>query len=104
MEAPPRRDAAAAHDRAQRADDPALSPDPLADVCFGNVEPEEKGTVLLRDLLDPHGRRLVDEPACEFGDQLRHRFLLDAASLEEPRHRTRRLRALLEPAAHLLLV
>ena len=44
------------------------------DVVVGHVEPEDERAVVLLDLLDAHGVGLVDEPARELGDQLRHAY------------------------------
>src|SRR6185503_18429714 len=103
LETAARLDPAGADDRAEGTGEPALATDYLADVGFGHVQTKDERAVVLLDLLDTHGVGLVDEPAGELGNELRH-GLLDALSLEELRHRLGRLRALLEPAAHLLLV
>jgi hypothetical protein len=74
LEAAPRLDAPGADDRAQRAREPALAADHLADVSLGHVEPEEERAVILLDFLDAHGVGLVDEPAGKLGDELGHAY------------------------------
>ena len=64
--------ASGADERAQRAGDPALAADHLADVVRRDVQPEHDGVVLL-DLLDAHGVGLVDESPHEVLDDFRHR-------------------------------
>jgi hypothetical protein len=57
------------HDRTQRARDPALAPDHLADVVRRNVQPQHE-RVRFVDLLDANGVRLVDELSRQVLDQL----------------------------------
>src|SRR5256885_3125307 len=102
LQPPPGVRAAGADERAQRTREPALAADHLADVTLRDVQAEHERAVVAFGLLDAHGVRLVDEPARELLEQLRQ--LRDALDLEQPGDGLGRLGALLEPAAHLLLV
>lgn len=71
-EPPPLPRAARANDRAQRASDPALTADHLADVVFRHMEAEDE-RILALHLLDPDRVGIVHELACEIREQLSQR-------------------------------
>jgi hypothetical protein len=58
-----------ADDRPQRAGDPSLPADHLADVALGDVEPQDEILAVV-DLLDPYGVRLVHELPGEIFEKL----------------------------------
>lgn len=59
-------------ERAERAREPTLATDHLADVAVRDVQAEDERAVVALDLLDPHRLRLVDEPPRELCEQLGH--------------------------------
>ena len=61
--------AAGAHDRAERASNPTLAADHLADVVLGDMQPEHHG-VITHLLLDPDRAGVVDETLCKVGQEL----------------------------------
>jgi len=71
LDAPPVARPPRAHDRSQRARDPALPSDHLAEIFLRDVESQDDGVVLL-DALDAHGVRLVDELTCQVLEELCH--------------------------------
>src|SRR5438874_1751229 len=95
---PPRR---RANDLAQRARDPALPPDHLADVVLRDVEPQHDDVVAFLTL-DANGVGLVHEPAREVLEQIVDQ--LQVLGLHQAAHRVCRLRALVEPRLDLVLV
>src|SRR3954451_20801189 len=82
---PPVAGGARAHERAERARDPALAADHLADVVCRDMQHETELAVALL-LLHAHGLRVVDQLAREIREQLCH-LLRDALGLQELRDR-----------------